>query len=182
MSMSPTIDEVRHAYELLGIPYASYSPAIKQAYRKMAKRWHPDLFAQGSREQQQASEMMQRINEAYEEIKDAPLRYFVPRPADRTAHNPQPTPWPRPTNPSPANTTKPDRIEFWTRFVFGAFVGLLLSSRMWIIFDRSPILAGLFSIVLILAAGYAAGRQGDRYWYSLFGARWSGGSSFRWPW
>ena len=38
---------------------------IKENYRTLVKRWHPDHYAAGSAEQVEAAEMTRLINEAY---------------------------------------------------------------------------------------------------------------------
>jgi hypothetical protein len=70
------IDELRRAYQLLDVPYSASERSIKQAYRRVAKRWHPDRYASGTLAQTEATQMMKRINEAYSHIASAPLRYY----------------------------------------------------------------------------------------------------------
>ena len=54
------------ARRLLGIAATSTREQIRDAYRKMASRYHPDRLAQGApREQKLASDRMASINEAY---------------------------------------------------------------------------------------------------------------------
>ncbi len=36
------LDELAHAYEVLDVPVIASAGSIKQAYRKLVKRWHPD--------------------------------------------------------------------------------------------------------------------------------------------
>lgn len=53
-------------YEILGVSRSASEEEIAQAYRKLAKRYHPDLNP-GDRE---AEKKMQEINAAYERIKN----------------------------------------------------------------------------------------------------------------
>lgn len=56
----------RDYYEILGVDKSSTPQDIKKAYRKLAKKYHPDLNA-GSEE---ASEKLKEVNEAYEVLSD----------------------------------------------------------------------------------------------------------------
>jgi len=58
-------DKIIRAYSILGLqPNASLSE-IKQAYRTLVKKWHPDLFVGKPQQQKQAEEKMHLVNEAY---------------------------------------------------------------------------------------------------------------------
>ncbi|RCJ17706.1 dynamin family protein [Nostoc sp. ATCC 43529] len=58
-------DKTTRAYSILGLqPNASLSE-IKQAYRTLVKKWHPDLFVGKPQQQKQAEEKMHLFNEAY---------------------------------------------------------------------------------------------------------------------
>lgn len=59
-------------YELLGVDRSATEKEIKAAYRKMARKWHPDLHP--ANEKKEAEEKFKRINEAYEVLKDPEKR------------------------------------------------------------------------------------------------------------
>lgn len=52
-------------YKILGIQPGASLDEIKEAYRDLAKVWHPDRFSHDLRLQQKAQEKLKEINEAY---------------------------------------------------------------------------------------------------------------------
>jgi hypothetical protein len=56
-------------YRILGLDPGASPDQVKEAYRDMAKVWHPDRFAHDPRLQQKAQERLKAINEAYEILK-----------------------------------------------------------------------------------------------------------------
>ncbi|MGM0688087.1 MAG: DnaJ C-terminal domain-containing protein [Bacillota bacterium] len=59
-------------YELLGVDRKATDKEIKSAYRKLARKWHPDLHP--AAEKKEAEEKFKKINEAYEVLKDPDKR------------------------------------------------------------------------------------------------------------
>ena len=59
-------------YEVLGVGRDATEKEIKTAYRKQARKWHPDLHT--DKEKEQAEEKIKQINEAYEVLKDKEKR------------------------------------------------------------------------------------------------------------
>lgn len=53
-------------YKIMGLSPTASDEEVKQSYRKLAKKYHPDLNPGN----QAAAEMMQQINAAYEQIKN----------------------------------------------------------------------------------------------------------------
>jgi hypothetical protein len=135
----------------------------------MAKRWHPDLYRAGTPEQAEAARMMELINEAYNAIQRAPLRYF-PQPTAQAS---------RPENRIAVLAEREpriamDRLEFWVRFVCGAILGIFISAgfalKTNIFFAELPsTLVACVVILIVLACGFGAARGGDRFWYAIFG-------------
>ena len=59
-------------YEILGVSKGATEKEIKTAYRKLARKWHPDLHTE--KDKAGAEEKFKRINEAYEVLSDAEKR------------------------------------------------------------------------------------------------------------
>ncbi|MDF2635135.1 MAG: heat shock protein DnaJ domain protein [Pelosinus sp.] len=59
-------------YEVLGVPKSATDKEIKTAYRKLARKYHPDVQKTGGKKE--AEEKFKEINEAYEVLGDADNR------------------------------------------------------------------------------------------------------------
>jgi curved DNA-binding protein len=59
-------------YETLGVKRDAADKEIKSAYRKLARKWHPDLNS--GKEKEAAEEKFKQINEAYEVLSDPEKR------------------------------------------------------------------------------------------------------------
>ena len=57
---------IEDPYKILGVNPGASDEEIKQAYRKLAKKYHPDL----NPGDQEAAKKMQQVNEAYDQIKN----------------------------------------------------------------------------------------------------------------
>jgi curved DNA-binding protein CbpA len=166
--------ELKHAYQVLGVPLSASALSIKQAYRKLVKRWHPDLYQSGTPDHAEAARMSSFINSAYSIVQSAPLRYYTETnlfPDGKGRRDTQSS-----TNESTSTPTetlpKTDRIEFWVRFVCGALFGILVSFRLVLEFFDQPAILVVGVAAGILGFGFAAARYGDRFWYSILGRWW----------
>lgn len=65
----------RNYYEVLGVSETATPNEIKNAYRKLALKWHPDKWVNKiSQEREEAKEKMQEINKVFEILGDEELR------------------------------------------------------------------------------------------------------------
>jgi hypothetical protein len=60
-----TPDTVKRAYAILGLDPASSSSQVKERYKALVKKWHPDRFARDAASQTEATARMRMINDAY---------------------------------------------------------------------------------------------------------------------
>jgi molecular chaperone DnaJ len=65
------MSEKRDYYEVLGVSKTATSDEIKKAYRKMAKKYHPDANQDNKKE---AEAKFKEVNEAYEHLSDPQKR------------------------------------------------------------------------------------------------------------
>ena len=66
------------AYKILDLPVTASRAQIREAYRALARRWHPDRFAEGP-ERDWAGERMAQINAAYRMCMKGPAAAFSAR-------------------------------------------------------------------------------------------------------
>jgi len=60
-----TVDPVARAYATIGLRPGASARALKEQYRKLAKTWHPDRWANDTASQAEAAQRMRAINDAY---------------------------------------------------------------------------------------------------------------------
>ena len=68
-------DRIANPYDTLGVPRTASAAEVREAYRRLAKQFHPDLHADA-----RTTERMQRINQAWE---------LLSSPADRAMYDAQ---------------------------------------------------------------------------------------------
>ena len=62
-------------YKILGVSKSATEEEIQKAYRKLARKYHPDLHADGSeREQEKAKQKFQEVQQAYDVLSDKKKR------------------------------------------------------------------------------------------------------------
>ena len=70
----------RDPYEVLGVPHGASEDEIKAAYRRLAKKYHPDL----NPGDQEAARKMNEVNAAYDQLKN-PESYARQQQAEEAA-------------------------------------------------------------------------------------------------
>lgn len=61
----------KNYYDILGIKKTATADEIKSAYRKLAKKYHPDMFTNaGDAEKKEAEVKFKEVNHAYEVLSD----------------------------------------------------------------------------------------------------------------
>ncbi len=168
------IEKLEKAYRVLDVPATASALAIKSNYRKLVKRWHPDRPATGAATAAEAMMMTKLINEAYEQIKNAPLRYYMGESTKKPSEKTKAEPGIRRVNEVDLSKMffNEKRIEYAVRIVCGvisgAFAGLAISVDF---FRTAP---EILTAIVLGAVGFAWGalRYGDKFWRMVFGKWW----------
>jgi uncharacterized membrane protein len=66
----PAVPPSQTYYDLLEVPANAPTERIREAYKVLASIWHPDRFAQDSKQHHLATRKLREINAAYEALKD----------------------------------------------------------------------------------------------------------------
>ena len=74
-------------YKVLGVPHGCTLNQIKDAYRKLAREWHPDRFPEKD-QKKHAEEMMKSINTAYDILTDPGKRKWYDAGGDMEQYQP----------------------------------------------------------------------------------------------
>ncbi len=176
------IAEWMAAYRVLGVPLSASVLSIKENYRRLVKRWHPDLFANGTEKHVEATKMTGLFNEAYGKIKNAPLRnYKDTRAQAATADMGNVRPMGRrPFVDPPEPFRNMERVEFWVKFGIGAVIGAMfgVGSLFRVYMSHDPGLPGALAILAgtMLVFGIGSVKGGDKFWDVVFRRSW-----WQWP-
>ncbi|HLM54636.1 MAG TPA: DnaJ domain-containing protein [Pyrinomonadaceae bacterium] len=111
-------NELGRYYELLGVAPGTSGNELKEAYRDMAKVWHPDRFAHDPRLRQKAQERLKEINEAYGRLTSG-------RAGRRPRAN---APTPEPHSPAPSTTARPSKRPRLILLTAAAFCAVFIAA------------------------------------------------------
>lgn len=114
-------------HELLELQPGASPEKVRQAYREMAKVWHPDRFSHDPRLQRRAEEKLKLINQAYRRLVSNQDGTGGPAPAASSPASSAASLWPSGAAASPPNDgwrMKRSTMQvFWSLLpVFGPFV------------------------------------------------------------
>ncbi|MEQ1353645.1 MAG: DnaJ domain-containing protein [Candidatus Acidiferrum sp.] len=172
------IAEWKAAYRVLDAPLSAPADFIKENYRTLMKRWHPDHYAAGSAEQVEAAEMTRLINEAYGKIENAPLRNYDAlggsfRAAETDGFSAVRR---RPFVDRPDPFRNMERAEFWIAFGVGAMIGTVfgLGSLLRLYRYGDPGIFGALAILVVfmILFGLGSANYGDKFWDVVFRRSW----------
>jgi curved DNA-binding protein len=109
--------ELKDHYQTLGLAHSASSEDVKKAYRRLARKYHPDVSTEPN-----AEECFKAISEAYEILSDAHKRrtydQIKHRPRTGPTHRPPP-PWGRRTRASRQSPTAGRRLSAFFESLFG---------------------------------------------------------------
>jgi len=165
---------MKHAYQVLGVPLSATPTSIKQAYRQLVKRWHPDLYKSGTEEYADATLMTKSINESYSLIEDAPLRYHADAysPAYAAARQAARGGSKDPGYPKVDSILRFTWFEFWVRFVVGAIWGAAFGFRLGLYPYSNPHFFVPGIVFSSVAWAFIVAFACDGFWHSFFGRWW----------
>ena len=61
-------DKIARYYKILDLPYGADFDQVKAAYRKLIRKYHPDLHGGSPQKQKAATELTMRVTQAYNEL------------------------------------------------------------------------------------------------------------------
>ncbi len=61
--------ELARCYAALEVPYGSDLPTVREAYKRLVKKYHPDRFATDPDKMAVATKLVRELNDAYERLR-----------------------------------------------------------------------------------------------------------------
>jgi len=117
-------DELRSAYAVLGLKPGASLPEVKQQFKTLVRRWHPDRYANDPQGRAEANDRLRVINNAYSTI----LQTSFGESAQPIRRDPKPNVSP-PDEPAPTDHTPPPVGPPLTREQIDAMIDALRGHR-----------------------------------------------------
>ncbi len=169
----PDLIDLKWAYHVLEAEHTASAVVLKKHYRDMVKKWHPDKFALDPAQQAKATQKTQEINQAYQKIKDAPLRYHIsshPRAQQRAEKKAQAATAAHKPKKAARYSSLHEyarmrrRGEFWSRFIFGVLLSGIPTAYVAVDLGIEGRDLAILAICMALFCGFASTRYRDHFW------------------
>ncbi|MGL5082176.1 MAG: J domain-containing protein [Microcoleaceae cyanobacterium] len=172
------MDELEQHYKVLNLQPGASLQEIKQAYRHLALRWHPDRYPHDTLSQIKAEQKFKEINQAYNR-----LRFILTQPQSvRTQSHPSASPPTSPRSqssqqadvnqrrPAPSPPPASSKAVFWINrlpwgWLLGTFLGYVLLGGI-LDYLKLPDWAWTLTWIIwfILALMITSGSESQRLW------------------
>ena len=67
-SSGSALEELRRDYATLDVPFAAPLASVRQSYKRLLNKYHPDRFSEDTAKQALATEVTQHLNAAFSRI------------------------------------------------------------------------------------------------------------------
>jgi len=139
-SQSGNDNELRRAFEVLGLPPGSSQFKVRLRYRQLVKEWHPDIHDKNPQSQLIATHRIQEVTEAYRTLKNAVRHKEVSIRSERARQSAPPI-------------AEVDSIgDKFFRFIIGIFFGFFFNYAIMVdsifLWIAVPLFLGVVSVLL----------------------------------
>lgn len=159
-------------YKILGVRPGANADEIKSAYRKLVKKYHPDLFSTANAKKK-ANEKLQQINEAYAVLGDEERRrqYDATRVRKRAISQEPATSTPhRTSNAQNKTAASVDKVVFFkpAAWVLGVVLVVIVADAVWSMLQEEKSAWILWSRTVVEPSQSISGRDpGGLGWLNL---------------
>ena len=122
------MDDLTHAFQVLGLKPGASPEEVKQAYRDMVRVWHPDRFGHDERLRLIAQDKLKEINGAYRVLE---AHFFAAGAAPETTAPDEPKPSAEASATNDAPQTNHNRVVFWA--ALGTMLVVLAVGSVWLL-------------------------------------------------
>ena len=74
-SSGSALEELRRDYATLDVPFAAPLASVRQSYKRLLNKYHPDRFSDDAAKQALATEVTQQLNAAFARIEERHKRF-----------------------------------------------------------------------------------------------------------